>query len=112
MQDAQEEHLLDALPDSWNRNHTILLGLLRILPENASNIRPMEGSQSVAELFSHIHYVRLVFVEEDAPEFARSLPEKEWSVERDCTLMAQMLNDSAKVVGDAVRSRVTSGRGM
>jgi uncharacterized damage-inducible protein DinB len=112
MSNRNDQALLDALLDSWDRNNTILLGLLRILPENASNIRPMEGSPSVAELFSHIHYVRLVFVEEDAPEFARSLPEKEWSVEHDRTLMGQMLNDSAKVVGDAVRSRVASGCGM
>ena len=32
----------------------------------------------LAELFTHIHYVRLVFVFEDAPEFARDLPEEEW----------------------------------
>ena len=43
----------------------------------------MKGSPSVAELFMHIHYVRLVFVSEDAPEFARELPEKEWVAERD-----------------------------
>ena len=43
----------------------------------------MEGSPSIAELFTHIHYVRLVFVFEDAPEFARPVPEGEWVVERD-----------------------------
>ena len=66
----------------------------------------MGGSPSVAELFTHIHYVRLVFVFEDAPEFARDVPEEEWVVERDPDRIAQMLNESAKVVRDAVRSRV------
>jgi len=37
----------------------------------------MGGSPSVAELFTHIHYVRLVFISEDAPEFARRLPVEE-----------------------------------
>lgn len=40
-------------------------------------VRAMEGSPSIAEMFTHTHFVRLVFVLEDAPEFARSLPEEE-----------------------------------
>jgi len=44
----------------------------------------------------HMHYVRLVFVFEDAPEFARPMPKAEWAVERDRDRLAQMLNDSAK----------------
>jgi hypothetical protein len=40
------------------------------------------GSPSVAQLVTHIHYVRLVFVFEDAPECATDVPEKEWVVER------------------------------
>jgi len=72
----------------------------------------MDGSPSVAQLFTHIHYVRLVFVLEDAPEFARRLPEEEWMVEPDRDRIAQMLNDSAKAVRDAVKSRVEAGRAM
>jgi len=56
--------------------------------------------------------VRLVFVFEDAPEFARKLPEKEWAGERDPERIAQMLNESAEVVRDAVKSRVEAGRDM
>jgi uncharacterized damage-inducible protein DinB len=66
----------------------------------------------VAELFGHIHYVRLVFVAEDAPEFARKLPEKEWMAEQDRDRMQHMLSDSAKAVRDAVKSRLQAGRPM
>src|SRR5690242_21455527 len=72
----------------------------------------MEGSPSVAELFTHIHYVRLVFVFEDAPEFARDVPKEEWVAERDPDCIAQMLNESAKSVRDAVKDRVEAGREM
>ena len=72
----------------------------------------MGGSPSVAELFTHIHYVRLVFISEDAPEFARRLPVEEWMDERDPDRLAQMLNDSAQAVRDAVRSRVERGQDM
>ena len=109
---ASDQSLLEALLDSWDRNNTILLNLLRALPDGGLEARAMEGSPSVAELFTHIHYVRLVFVFEDAPEFARKLPEKEWVVETDRSRIAEMLNDSARAVRDAVKSRLQAGREM
>ncbi len=112
MSEAPDHRLLEALLDSWDRNNTILVNLLRALPEAALESRPMEGSPSIAQLFTHIHYVRLVFVSEDAPEFARNLPEEEWAVERDPGRLAQMLNDSAQAVRDAVKSKVEAGRDM
>src|SRR5258708_4767415 len=112
MSDAPDQRLLEALLDSWDRNNTILLNLLRALPPGGLEARAMGGSPSVAELFTHIHFVRLVFVSEDAPEFARNLPEEEWVVERDAGRIAQMMNDSAKAVRDAVKSRVEEGRDM
>jgi uncharacterized damage-inducible protein DinB len=112
MSDALDQRLLEALLDSWDRNNTILLNLLRALPEGGLEAKPMEGSPSVAELFTHIHFVRLVFVSEDAPEFGRRLPEEEWVFERDPGHIAQMLNDSAEAVRDAVKSRVEAGRDM
>jgi uncharacterized damage-inducible protein DinB len=104
--------LLDALMDSWDRNNTILVNLLRALPEDALESRAVEGSPSVAQLFMHIHYCRLVFVLEDAPESARPLPEGEWRAERDRDRIAAMLNESAKVVRDAVAGRLKAGRDM
>src|ERR1700704_2150496 len=112
MSDATDQRLLEALVDAWDRNNTILVNLLRALPEGGLEVRAMEGSPSIAELFTHIHFVRLVFVLEDAPEFARNLPEEEWAVERDRGRIAQMLNDSAKAVRDAVKSRVEAGGDM
>jgi len=112
MANASEQSLLEALLDSWDRNNTILVNLLRAVPEGGLAVRAMEGSPSVAELFTHIHYVRLVFVLEDAPEFARKLPEEEWLREPDPDHIAQMLNESAQAVRDAVKSRVEAGRDM
>ncbi len=112
MSHAPVERLLEALLGSWDRNNTIMLNLLSALPEGALDVRAMEGSPSIAELFTHIHYVRLVFVLEDAPEFAGDLPEKEWVAESDRSRIAEMLTESAKVVRDAVKSRVETGREM
>jgi uncharacterized damage-inducible protein DinB len=112
MSDTQDQRLLEALLDSWDRNNTILLNFLRALPEGGLEARAMEGSPSIAQLFTHIHYVRLVFVFEDAPEFARDLPEVEWVVERNPDRIAQMLNESAQAVRRAVKSKVETGQDM
>jgi uncharacterized damage-inducible protein DinB len=112
MPDAQDQSLLEALLDSWDRSNTILVNLLRVLPEGGLETRPMQGSPSVAELFTHIHYVRLIFIFEDAPEFARELPEGEWVDERNPVRIAEMLNESAQAVRDAVKGRVEAAREM
>ena len=112
MANAPDQDLLNALLDSWDRNNTIMVNLLRALPKGGLEVSAMEGSPSVAELFTHVHFVRLVFVFEDAPEFARELPKKEWVFEHDAGRIAEMLNESAKAVRDAVKSRVQAGRPM
>jgi len=112
MSDAPDQGLLNHLLDSWHRNNTILVNLLRALPQGGLEVRAMDGGPSVAELFTHLHFVRLVFLSEDAPDFARTLPEKEWVFERDPDRIAQLLHDSAQAVRDAVKNRVETGRGM
>jgi len=109
---SDHQSLLSAVLDSWDRNNTILSNLLRGLPELALDARAMAGSPSIAEMLGHIHYVRLAFISEDAPEFAQTLPEEEWFVERDSARMTQMLNESAKAVDNAVKRRAESGREM
>src|SRR5579863_2315912 len=100
------QNLLDALLDSWDRNNTILVNLLRIIPERGMVAKAAEGSPTVAGMFTHIHNVRMVFVKEDAPEFAPTfvepVPDGEWKAEPDRERMAGMLNESARVVREAV----------
>jgi len=111
MPDAPEQGLLAALLDSWDRNNTILTNLVRLIPEGGLDARAMEGSPTVGEMLAHIHYVRLVFIEEDAPEFARPLPD-EWVTEGNPDRMVEKLNDSAKAVREAVKSKVEARQEM
>ena len=60
----------------------------------------------------HMHYVRLIFLSEDAPEFAGELPQGEWRSERDRDRMAAMLNESARRVREAVKDRIETGQPM
>ena len=103
-------NVLDALLDSWDRNNAITTNLLRLVPEDAMDLVPTDGSPSIARLFTHMDYVRLIFVFEDAQEFVRDQPT--WTVERDRDRLARMLSDSAKAVRDAVENRVKSAREM
>jgi uncharacterized damage-inducible protein DinB len=102
--------LLDALLDSWERNNTITVNLLRAIPDEAMDFTPADGSPSIARLFSHMDYVRLIFVFEDAPEFAAEKPK--WTAVRDRDELARMLNASATAVRDAVKNRIETGGEM
>jgi uncharacterized damage-inducible protein DinB len=109
---APHDPLLDALLDSWERNNTILVNLLRALPDGTLDLRPAEGSPTIGGLFMHMHYCRLVFVQEDAPEVATPVPDGEWRTERDRERIATWLGESASTVRAAVVSRLQSGRAM
>jgi hypothetical protein len=88
-----DQGFLEVVLDSWNRNNSILLNLLRALPPGRLEVRTTEDGPSVAELFTHVHFVRLVLVSEDASEFAVTLPEAEWVAERDARRIAEMLTE-------------------
>ena len=112
MSNLSASRLLEDLLDSWDRNNAILVNLLGAIPEGGLEARAMAGSPTVVEMITHLHYVRLVFVAENASEFAQPVPKHEWAVERNRERMAQMLNASARVVRDAVKGRLESGRDM
>ena len=102
-------NLFEVVLDSWERNNRILVNFLRALPQDGLEARAMNGSPSIAEMYMHIHYVRLVFVIEDAPQFSAPLPENEWQAERNRARIAEMLNESAQVVRRAVQGKWESG---
>jgi uncharacterized damage-inducible protein DinB len=109
---APDTSLLDALLDSWDRNNRILVNLLRAISPDLFEVRATKDGPSVGEMFHHIHYVRLVFVAEDAPQFSKQVPEQEWAMESDSDHLAKLLNQSAKTVREAVRERLASGGAM
>jgi uncharacterized damage-inducible protein DinB len=112
MSTAADGGLLEALLDSWDRNNTITVNLLRALPEGSLGLRATDGSPTVAEMFTHMHYCRVVFVFEDAPEIEGGQPHNEWADERDPGRIAALLDGSVGMVRDAVKSRLASGRPM
>jgi uncharacterized damage-inducible protein DinB len=112
MSNVDGERLLEIILESWNRNNRILVNLLHALPEGGLEARVMPNSPSVAQMLTHIHYVRLVFLSEDVPDFAVEVPRREWFSEGNRERIAEELNSSAKAVGDAVESCVRSGRAM
>ena len=106
--------LLEALLDSWDRNNTILVNLLRVVPPGGLAVRATQDGPTVGQLFTHMHSVRLAFVSEDAPEFCApaDVPKEEWLDARDAAGIERMLNDSARIVREAVHGRLESGRDM
>jgi uncharacterized damage-inducible protein DinB len=112
MTTEQNQRLLDALLDSWDRNNTILLNLLGAIPSGGLDASAMGGSPTVSEMFTHIHHERMVSVQENCPEYAGQVPPREWNREPDAERIADMLRESGKRVRDAVKGRVEAGRAM
>jgi uncharacterized damage-inducible protein DinB len=112
------DSLLEALLDSWNRHNTILINLLRALPEGGLEARAMEGSPTIEFLYSHIHETRYFWLSKTAPEFAKNLPDlfrqegEHWLPERDPERIAPALEESARAVGEAVKNAVMTGQEM
>ena len=112
MPDVKNIDLLEVILDSWNRNNRILVNLLRALPPGGLQARTLPDSPSVAQMFAHMHYVRLIFIEEDAPEFAAPLPPHEWINNLDADQIAAELDSSADAVRIAVEALTRSGKPM
>lgn len=104
--------LLDAVLNSWDRNNTILVNLLRAVPKDGLTAKATPTGPSVAQMFTHIHYVRLVLISEDAPDFAVKVPESEWADDFDRDRIAQALNQSADAVRDVVSSKLRTAGEM
>jgi uncharacterized damage-inducible protein DinB len=104
--------LLDALLDSWDRNNAILVNLLRTVPKSGLEAKATEDGPSVAQMFTHMHYVRLILISENAPDLAPELPATEWASENNIDQIARMLDESAKAVRGAVNNRIENGREM
>ncbi len=63
-------------------------------------------------MFTHIHYVRLVFLAEDASGFAGKVPPQEWLNETDANRIAESLESSGEAVRQAVQSLIESKQDM
>jgi len=109
---VNDDDLLEIILDSWDRNNRILVNLLRALPAEGLGARVMPGSPTVAEMFTHMHFVRLIFLSEDVPEFAGELPQREWVNEASADRIAEELEKSARAVRAAVENRIRSGQEM
>lgn len=112
------QHLLGPLLDSYQRNNTILLNLLKALPEGTMNAKALPDSASIAVQFSHIHQTRRFWLEQTAPEFAEALASlfhkqgEDYLPELDPQKITAALDSSAKAVTNAVKSRIETDAAM
>lgn len=104
--------LLDAVLISWDRSNIALINLLRSIPAGGLQAKAMDGSPTIAEMFTHLHHERMVSVYENAPEHAGKVPAREWDPERDADRIAEMLVESGTRVRDAVRGRILADKGL
>lgn len=110
-----DQNVLSGLLDGWQRGNAILLNLLGALTPEELDASALPGSPNIAELFAHMHSVRLFWLRQTAPEFVEGLTrltagEGDSKVaERDPERIEAALKASAQAVAEAVRGHVESG---
>jgi uncharacterized damage-inducible protein DinB len=104
--------LLEPLLDSWDRNNRIVVNLLRAIPAEGLAVRSSPEGHTVAQLFMHLAYNRLAFLEENAPESGIKAPSEEWVDEPDREQIARFLDDTSQKVRDIARTYLESGKSM
>lgn len=91
--------------DTWDIHNRINLYLLEAIePTALGNVSASKG-RNVAEQFAHIHNVRLMWLQQAAPELADSLKK----IEKDQALDKGFLRESLESSGHAVRSLFNKG---
>jgi uncharacterized damage-inducible protein DinB len=112
MLNASQEDLFPALEDSWLRNNRMLVNLLRAVPAELLDHRMLQDGFSIAGMFVHMDFCRRYLVKKNAPESAvPELPDG-WRDQRDPERIELLLEESAKLVPQAVAGRLASGRAM
>ena len=101
--------LLHAILDGWDRHNRVLITLAGAIPDGGFAARALPGSPSVGEMFTHMHHERMVSVAEEAPEHGGEMPDGEWVEVAGADEIAEMLEESGRVVRAAVEARVAGG---
>jgi len=104
--------LLDPLLDSWDRNNRITVNLLRAIPVEGLAVRSTPGGHTIAQLFMHLAYNRLAFIEENVPESGVKATAEEWVDENDHGKIERFLDDTSQKVREVARKQLETGTPM
>lgn len=86
------------LVETWLIHHRINLYLLDSLSEESFNDKAASKGRSVGEVFAHLHNVRLMWLQEAAPELKEGLQKIEKEQAKDKELLKNELNKSADAI--------------
>jgi uncharacterized damage-inducible protein DinB len=102
--------VLDAILTAWDRHQATILGLLSVIPPDGLGARALDSSPTVAAMFAHMHYERMVSVRENAPEWAGTIPPTQWNPDAGAEQLLSMLEESGQRVRQAVQARIEADR--
>ena len=106
---------LDAILETWNRNTTVILNILKALPEDGIDASDTNGQWTIAHHLADMQSTNVDFLKECAPEFANGLsvsyhndPSSPlgWKPEHDINKIMAGFQSSADAVARAVKHHV------
>jgi len=98
-----------SLADTWRLNHRVNLMLLDALSEEQLAHTPSPRARSIADQFAHLHNVRIMWLEVQAPAAARALRKIEKGAATQAALK-EALEASAGAFADMIEAAERSGK--
>jgi uncharacterized damage-inducible protein DinB len=96
--------------DTWNINNRIHLYLLEAIPPEALPGISLSKGRSVAQIFAHIHNVRLMWLKSAAPELLETVTKIEAKQPVTKEELREHLIASDKAIADLFRQGLASGK--
>jgi uncharacterized damage-inducible protein DinB len=98
----------EQLLQTWAIHNRINLYLLDAIPHEALGDAPASRGRTVAEQFAHLHNVRLMWLQQAAPELMEGLRKIEKQEAADAALLKSALERSADAIAGLLRKSLAS----
>lgn len=102
--------LAEQIIDTWNINNRIHLYLLDAIPPEALPGISLSKGRSVAQIFAHIHNVRLMWLKSAAPELHETVTKIEAKQPATKEELRDHLIASSNVIAELFRQGLASGK--
>ncbi|HTS87315.1 MAG TPA: DinB family protein [Gemmatimonadales bacterium] len=99
----------DPLLETWQIHNRINLYLLRAVSAPGLSVAPLSGGRSVAQIFAHIHNVRLMWLEAAGTPTPRSVTKLDKDAKLTVATLTKALEASGETVGSLVQSALDAG---
>ena len=101
--------MTDPLVETWEINSRINIFLLKALKPDDLSVTPAGKGRTVADLLSHVHNVRLMWLKSSEPDLLEGLVKVEAGSSPSLAVLERSLAESGEAIARLIANAVVSG---